>query len=288
MVHWAAMLARMRSGHPRPATLPVVGAALCVGLAIFQAIAVPEAGRVVAVWLGLGAVLYLTLLAAGCPPGGRERPGARPGSRPAPGAQPARRRARRESGERGESRRHREPRFARPAWGRILLLSVIPREGRPALSIDAARSRMRRTFWASPCGTGSRTRPLRRRCSPSRRTYGARSPAWPTAVPARRCSWALRGSRSPASSRGLKASSPGSTRTSSSCGRAAPLADRAGDAHPRHGEGTTRPQRTARPPAGQPFALLGARRHVPVRAPVRRFPRPAAKSGARRPAARER
>ena len=102
---------------------------------------------------------------------------------------------------------------------RILLLSVIPREGRPALSIDAAvqdakdilgefRPARNRGLWS-----------LRRRCSRSRRTYGARSPAWPTAVPARRCSWVCRGSRSPGSSHGLKASSPGSTRTSSSCGR---------------------------------------------------------------------
>lgn len=137
MVHWAAMLARMRSGHPRPATLPVVGAALCVGLAIFQAIAVPEAGRVVAVWLGLGAVLYLTLLA----------PGARLADASAQARDPDLARLR------GRSPLVLVP-VANPASaaslvdiantvrapgvGRILLLSVIPREGRPALSIDAA------------------------------------------------------------------------------------------------------------------------------------------------------
>lgn len=137
MVHWAAMLARMRSGHPRPATLPVVGAALCVGLAIFQAIAVPEAGRVVAVWLGLGAVLYLTLLA----------PGARLADASAQARDPDLARLRGRSPlvvvpvanpASAASLADIANTVRAPGVGRILLLSVVPREGRPALSIDAA------------------------------------------------------------------------------------------------------------------------------------------------------
>ncbi|MXW66168.1 MAG: amino acid permease [Gemmatimonadales bacterium] len=136
MVHWAAMLARLRSGHPRPAALPVIGGALCLGLAIFQAIAVPEAGRVVAVWLGLGAVLYLTFLA----------PGARLADASAQARDPDLVRLR------GRSPLVLVP-IANPASaatladaaatvrapgvGRVLLLSVIPREGRPAVSLDA-------------------------------------------------------------------------------------------------------------------------------------------------------
>ncbi|MCY3700327.1 MAG: amino acid permease [Gemmatimonadetes bacterium] len=136
MVHWAAMLARLRSGHPRPAALPVVGAALCLGLAIFQAIAVPEAGRVVAVWLGLGAALYLTFLA----------PGARLADASAQARDPDLARLR------GRSPLVLVPignpasaaslvdvatTVRAPSVGRILLLSVIPREGRPAVSLDA-------------------------------------------------------------------------------------------------------------------------------------------------------
>ena len=65
MVHWAAVLAARRSGRPRPRIVPVLGAALCLGLAAFQAFAVREAGAVVLGWLGIGIALYLTLLAPG-------------------------------------------------------------------------------------------------------------------------------------------------------------------------------------------------------------------------------
>jgi nucleotide-binding universal stress UspA family protein len=65
MVHGAAMLARRRTGDRRLPVVPLLGAALCVSLAIFQALAVREAGSVVAVWLALGIGLYLTLLASG-------------------------------------------------------------------------------------------------------------------------------------------------------------------------------------------------------------------------------
>jgi APA family basic amino acid/polyamine antiporter len=65
IVHWAAILARRRSGDTRPRILALAGAALCLGLATFQAFAVPEAGGVVALWLAIGVVLYMTMFATG-------------------------------------------------------------------------------------------------------------------------------------------------------------------------------------------------------------------------------
>jgi amino acid transporter len=65
MVHWAAVLAGSRTDRARPAIVPVIGAVLCLGLATFQAFAVPEAGTIVLTWLALGAALYLTLFASG-------------------------------------------------------------------------------------------------------------------------------------------------------------------------------------------------------------------------------
>ncbi|MYA32793.1 MAG: amino acid permease [Gemmatimonadales bacterium] len=136
MVHWAAMLARLRSGHPRPAALPVVGAALCLGLAIFQAIAVPEAGRVVAVWLGLGALFYLTFLA----------PGARLADASAQARDPDLARLRGRSPlilvpianpASAASLADVAATVRAPGVGQVLLLSVIPRDGRPAVSFDA-------------------------------------------------------------------------------------------------------------------------------------------------------
>jgi APA family basic amino acid/polyamine antiporter len=64
-VHWAAILARRRSGDRRMPWGPCAGALSCIGLAVFQAFAVSEAGSVVAAWLVVGAALYLTLLAPG-------------------------------------------------------------------------------------------------------------------------------------------------------------------------------------------------------------------------------
>jgi len=64
-VHWAAILARQRSGDRRLPWVPASGALLCIGLAVFQAFAVPAAGSVGAVWLVAGVLLYLTLLAPG-------------------------------------------------------------------------------------------------------------------------------------------------------------------------------------------------------------------------------
>ena len=62
-VHWAAILARRRSGEWGTPIVPILGATLCLGLALFQAFAVPEAGAVIALWLAIGITLYLTLLA---------------------------------------------------------------------------------------------------------------------------------------------------------------------------------------------------------------------------------
>ncbi len=64
-VHWAAVLARRRSGDRSFPLLPLVGVTLCLALAVFQGFAVREAGAVVTVWLALGIALYLTLLAPG-------------------------------------------------------------------------------------------------------------------------------------------------------------------------------------------------------------------------------
>jgi len=65
LVHWATILARRRSGDLRLPWLPLCGGLACVGLAIFQAIAVSTAGAVVLVWLGLGIAAYLGFLAPG-------------------------------------------------------------------------------------------------------------------------------------------------------------------------------------------------------------------------------
>jgi nucleotide-binding universal stress UspA family protein len=65
IVHWAAILATRRSTEAGSIIVPVVGAILCVGLAGFQAIAVPEAGSVIGWWLLIGGILYLTIFAPG-------------------------------------------------------------------------------------------------------------------------------------------------------------------------------------------------------------------------------
>ncbi len=65
LVHLAAILAARRSGEGRLRLAPAAGAALCLGLATFQAIAVPEAGGVIGWWLLIGGILYLTIFAPG-------------------------------------------------------------------------------------------------------------------------------------------------------------------------------------------------------------------------------
>ncbi|HSH71348.1 MAG TPA: amino acid permease [Deferrisomatales bacterium] len=65
MAHWAAILARRRSGDRRFPVVAVAGAATCLGLGVFQGFAVPAAGALGAVWLAAGMGLYLTLFASG-------------------------------------------------------------------------------------------------------------------------------------------------------------------------------------------------------------------------------
>nr|NIP83647.1 amino acid transporter [Gemmatimonadota bacterium]NIU80161.1 amino acid transporter [Gammaproteobacteria bacterium]NIW38164.1 amino acid transporter [Gemmatimonadota bacterium]NIX48558.1 amino acid transporter [Gemmatimonadota bacterium] len=65
MVHWATILAGRRSDEGQSPVPPALGAALCLGLAVFQAFAVPQAGSIVVLWLTVGVALYLTLFASG-------------------------------------------------------------------------------------------------------------------------------------------------------------------------------------------------------------------------------
>ncbi len=71
LAHGIAYLVRRRAedGSPfqTPAfpLVPVVGGASCLALAMFQSVAVPSAGALAAMWLGLGAILYMTQLAPG-------------------------------------------------------------------------------------------------------------------------------------------------------------------------------------------------------------------------------
>lgn len=69
LTHLAGYLARKRSGPkvvagyqtPRFPLVPIVGGLACASLAVFQAIVVPEAGKILLVWLGLGVLLYFAL-----------------------------------------------------------------------------------------------------------------------------------------------------------------------------------------------------------------------------------
>lgn len=67
LVHWTSFLARRRATKPGPFRTPlfpavqVVGGVSCAALAVFQAIAVPTAGAIAAVWLGLGGILYVAV-----------------------------------------------------------------------------------------------------------------------------------------------------------------------------------------------------------------------------------
>ena len=71
LAHWTSILARRRAGDaPSPfqtpwfPAVPVVGGVACAGMAIFQAFAVPAAGAIGGVWLGLGVILYYALFAS--------------------------------------------------------------------------------------------------------------------------------------------------------------------------------------------------------------------------------
>lgn len=70
VAHWVAILIRQRSSQRPPPfrvplfpAVPVVGGAACVGLAVFQGIAVPSAGLIAVVWLTIGGALFLGLFA---------------------------------------------------------------------------------------------------------------------------------------------------------------------------------------------------------------------------------
>ncbi|HEY4178812.1 MAG TPA: amino acid permease [Kofleriaceae bacterium] len=69
LTHLTAYLARKRGGEVSVGTyqtpwfpvVPIVGGIACSGLAVFQAIVVPEAGKILIIWLGLGVMLYFSL-----------------------------------------------------------------------------------------------------------------------------------------------------------------------------------------------------------------------------------
>jgi len=71
LVHGIAYLVRRRAGDgdafrtPAFPLVSAVGGFSCLALAMFQSVAVPSAGALAAMWLGLGAVLYMTQLAPG-------------------------------------------------------------------------------------------------------------------------------------------------------------------------------------------------------------------------------
>jgi APA family basic amino acid/polyamine antiporter len=70
IAHWLSVLIRQRSANNPPPFrspfypfVPVVGGVACLALALFQGIAVPEAGTIAVIWLSIGGVLFLTLFA---------------------------------------------------------------------------------------------------------------------------------------------------------------------------------------------------------------------------------
>jgi len=69
LVHWTSLLARRRTQIKAPfqtpyfPAVPIIGGLACALLAAYQAVAVPGAGGIAAVWLGLGVILYYGLFA---------------------------------------------------------------------------------------------------------------------------------------------------------------------------------------------------------------------------------
>jgi len=69
LAHITGYLARRREEAPSPyrtpafPVVPVVGGLACAAMAAFQAIAVPAAGGITALWLALGGILYFALFA---------------------------------------------------------------------------------------------------------------------------------------------------------------------------------------------------------------------------------
>jgi basic amino acid/polyamine antiporter, APA family len=71
LAHWTAILARKRmpptaDGFRTPLfpLFPLIGMASCISLAAYQAFAVPAAGAITMVWLGLGGILYFSVFAS--------------------------------------------------------------------------------------------------------------------------------------------------------------------------------------------------------------------------------
>jgi APA family basic amino acid/polyamine antiporter len=72
LAHWTSFLARRRRPNPPPGAfrtpwfpvVQVVGGTACVALAAFQAIAVPAAGAIALIWVGLGLLLYFGLFSS--------------------------------------------------------------------------------------------------------------------------------------------------------------------------------------------------------------------------------
>jgi amino acid transporter len=71
LTHGIAYLVRKRAREASPfrtpafPLIPAVGGVSCLALAMFQSVAVPSAGALAAMWLSLGAILYMTQLAPG-------------------------------------------------------------------------------------------------------------------------------------------------------------------------------------------------------------------------------
>jgi nucleotide-binding universal stress UspA family protein len=70
LAHGISILVRIRSKNTPPPfrtgffpLVPVVGGLACIGLAVFQGFAVPAAGLIALVWLGLGGLLFINLFA---------------------------------------------------------------------------------------------------------------------------------------------------------------------------------------------------------------------------------
>ena len=69
LTHGIGYLARRRTGRPAGfraplfPSIPVVGGTACVAIALYQAVAVPQAGVLAALWLSVGAVFYALHLA---------------------------------------------------------------------------------------------------------------------------------------------------------------------------------------------------------------------------------
>ncbi len=68
LVHWKVLLLRRRSGRRSfiqklfgLPLVPLCGGIACALLALFQAVAVPEAGMIIIIWLAIGGLLYLML-----------------------------------------------------------------------------------------------------------------------------------------------------------------------------------------------------------------------------------